>query len=29
MPSEALKAQLEPLIRAALAQNPAVVRPVP
>lgn len=29
LPSEALKAQLDPLIRAALAQNPPVLRQVP
>jgi len=29
VPSESLKAQLEPLIRAALAQNPPVIRYVP
>jgi hypothetical protein len=29
MPSENLKAQLDPLIRAALAQHPPVIRTVP
>ena len=29
LPSETLKAQLDPLIRAALAQHPPVIRAVP